>query len=214
MDDLIGWGMLAVAAGSAGIGALRRIAERRRARRLLREKPVLAPQVTDGSVVRVTGIVRAIEPLTAPLSGRTCVVYRSRIDSSTAILRRPQASRGIHESIAVAPFVLDRGADASVLVDGTHALLDLPALKLGDIDRTRREQFLLSQGLSLRESARARFEETIVEPGMTVSVAGLLMLDPPTEASSIERHFRDAPPPSLRLTGNDEHPLAIGDPSA
>ena len=208
MDELVGWGMLAVAATSAAIGQLRRAAERRRARRELRTKPVLDPSTTEGDVVRVTGIVRAIEPLTAPLSGRECVVYRSRVDATSLLFRR-EAPRGRHEAIRLSPFVIDRGAEGTVLVDGTHALLDLPALKLGD-DRARREQFLLSHGVPIREVARARFEETIVEPGMTVSVAGLIMLDTAEEPSSVERHFREAPPPTLRLTGNADHPLAIG----
>jgi hypothetical protein len=209
MDELVGWGMLAVAATSAAIGELRRAAERRRARRELRTRPVLAPSTADGAVVRVTGIVRAIEPLTAPLSGRECVIYRSRVDATTWMFRR-EARRGRHEATRMAPFVIDRGAEGTVLVDGTHALLDLPALKLGDGDRARREQFLMMHGVPIREATRARFEETIVEPGMTVSVAGLIMLDVATEPSVVERHFREAPPPALRLTGNAEHPLAIG----
>lgn len=208
MDELLVWGMLAVTAGSAAIGELRRAAERRRARRELRDKPVLDPSTTDGAVVRVTGVVRAIEPLTAPLSGRACVIYRSRVDATTWMFRR-EARRGRHESIRMSPFVIDRGAEGTVLVDGTHALLDLPALKLED-DHERREQFLLANGVPIREAGRARFEETILEPGMTVSVAGLIMLDIADEPSAIERHFREAPPPVLRLTGNAEHPLAIG----
>lgn len=209
MSDLIGWGMLAVAATSAAVGQLRRVAERRRARRELLSKPVLDPSTADGAVVRVTGIVRAIEPLTAPLSGCECVVYRSRADATSWLVRR-EARRGRHEAIRLSPFVIDRGDQGTVLVDGTHALLDLPALALGNGDRSRREQFLLSQGVSIREAPRARFEETIVAPGMTVSVAGLIMLDAADEPSAVERHFREAPPPALRLTGNAEHPLAIG----
>ena len=209
MNDLIGWGMIAVAATSAAIGQLRRVAERRRARRELLSKPLLDPDTADGAVVRVTGIVRSIEPLMAPLSGRECVVYRSRADATSLLFRR-EARRGRHEVIRLSPFVIDRGEQGTVLVDGTHALLDLPALALGDGDRARREQFLLLQGVPIREAVRARFEETIVAPGMTVSVAGLIMLDAAEESSTIERHFREAPPPALRLTGNAAHPLAIG----
>lgn len=209
MDDLLGWGMIAVAATSAAIGQLRRVAERRRARRELRTKPVLESSTADGAVVRVTGVVRVIEPLTAPLSGRDCVVYRSRVDATSWLFRR-EARRGRHEAIRLSPFVIDRGGDGTVLVDGSHALLDLPSLTLGDGDRSRREQFLLAQGVPIREATRARFEETIVEPGMTVSVAGLVMLDAAEEPSAVERHFREAPPPALRLTGNADHPLAIG----
>jgi len=209
MDELVGWGMLAVAAGSAAIGELRRAAERRRARRELRAKPALEPNTADGAVVRVTGVVRAIEPLAAPLSGRPCVVYRSRVDTTPALFRR-EAPRGRREATRMAPFVIDRGAEGTVLVDGSHALLDLPPLTLDDGERARREQFLLTHGVPIREATRARFEETIVEPGMTVSVAGLVMLDVPDGPSAVERHFRQDQPPTLRLTGNATHPLAIG----
>lgn len=208
MDDLLGWGMIAVAATSAAVGQLRRAAERRRARRELRSRPVLEATTADGAVVRVTGVVRAIEPVIAPLSGRPCVVYRSRVDATSWLFRR-EARRGRHEVLRMSAFELDRGAEGTVLVDGSHALLDLPSVALGDGDRSRREQFLLSHGMPIREVTRARFEETIVEPGMTVSVAGLVMLDAAEEPSVVERHFREAPPPALRLTGNAEHPLAI-----
>ena len=209
MEDLIGWGMLAVAATSVAVGQLRRTAERHRARRELLSKPALESSTTDGDVVRVTGVVRAIETLTAPLSRRDCVVYRSRIDVRNFVFRGA-ARRGQRETIHVAPFVIDRGAEGMVLVDGSHALLDLPPVKLDDNDQMGREQFLLTHGIPIREAVRARFEETIVAPGMTVSVAGLVMLDAADESSAAERHFREAPPPALRLTGNADHPLAIG----
>lgn len=209
MNDLIGWGMLAIAATSAAVGHLRRAAERRRARRELLSKPVLDSSPTDGAVVRVTGIVNAIEPLTAPLSGLECVGYRSRVDTTSVLFRR-EARRGRHEASRLSPFVIDRGDQGTVLVDGSHALLDLPPLALGDSDRARREQFLLAHGVPIREATRARFEETIIAPGMTVAVAGLIMLDAAETSSAVERHFREAPPPALRLTGNADHPLAVG----
>lgn len=209
MDGLVGWAMLAVAGASAAVGAVHKLAERRRVRRELESRPALDPDAPEGAVVRVTGVVRAIEPLTAPLTGRACVVYRARADATNWWLRGV-SRQGLREEVVVAPFVIDRGDEGTVLIDGTHALLDLEPVELGEHDRHRREHFLLAHGISLREATRARFEEIIVEPGATVSVVGLMMKDPATEAPSIERHFRDAPPFVLRLTGNTEHPIAIG----
>lgn len=209
MSDFVGWGIFTVAVTSAAIGATRRLLERRRARRELRTKPVLGPSSPDGAVVRVTGVVRAIEPLTAPLSGRACVVYRARVDASPWLVRGA-ARKGVHEQLELTPFLIDRGEQGTVLVEGEHALLDLPVVVIGTADRLRREQFLLRHGVAVKEAARARFEETLVEPGMRITVAGLMMMDPAAAPSTGELHFRDAPPPSLRLTGNVEHPLAIG----
>jgi hypothetical protein len=209
VSDFVGWGIFVVAVGSATVGATRRFLERRRARRELVTKPVLGPASPDGAVVRVTGIVRAIEPLSAPLSGRECVVFRARVDTTNWIVRRG-GGHGVHEWLELTPFLLDRGEQGTVRVEGSHALLDLPATVLRVPDRLRRDQFLARMGARTKHGARARYEETLVEPGMRVSIAGLVMMDPAEEPSTRELHFRDAPPPSLRLTGNLEHPLAIG----
>lgn len=212
MPDIAGFGILAVIAGSAAIGAGRKLLERRRARRELREKAALNARSPEGEVLRVTGVVRMLDgTLTAPLSGRTCVVFRSRVQSGgklTSMAMRPR------EAIAMVPFIIDRGADGQVLVEGKHVLLDLAPLKMKRqaIEQRRREQFLVEQGFALRELGRALFEETVVEPGARVSVAGLMMKDLPTEPAAEELGFRDATPPNLRLAGNVEHPLVIGEP--
>ncbi len=194
------------------VGAARKVIERRRARRELNEKVRLGAASPEGELVRVTGVVEAQgETLEAPLSGRTCVVSRSRvlpIGKLTSHAHRPK------ESFAIVPFIIDRGPEGRVLVEGTHALLDLAPLKLKrtKIDPQRRAQFLALHGLTMREGGRAMFEETIVEPGARISVVGLLMKDMPTEPAPEERGFRDSAPPNLRLAGNVEHPLVIGAP--
>ena len=212
MSDFIGFGILAVAAGSAAIGAGRKIVERRRARRELRERPPLGVGSPEGVVVRVTGTVQVLDAtLTAPLSARTCVVVRTRVQAGGKLTSRAQRPK---EEIAMTPFVIDRGAQGRVVIEGKHVLLDLPPLRMHrkDIDRGRRERFALAHGLSMREVSRALFEETIVEPGMRVSVADLMMKDPAAEPVSDELGFRDAPPTSQRLAGNVDHPLVIGEP--
>ncbi|HEX5060215.1 MAG TPA: hypothetical protein VFV99_12690 [Kofleriaceae bacterium] len=212
MSDFVGVGILAIAVGSAAVGAGRKLLERRRARRALREKAPLAASSPEGEVVRVTGSVRVLDQmLTAPLSGRACVVYRSRVQSGGKLTSRAMRPR---ESIAMVPFIIDRGPEGHVLVEGKHVLLDIPplALKRQEMERARREQFFVQHGFVLREIGHAHFEETVVEPLMRVSVAGLMMKDLPTAPASEELGFRDAAPPNLRIAGNVEHPLVIGEP--
>ena len=213
MSDFTGFGLIAIVAGSALIGAGRKLLERRRARRELRTKPLLAASSPEGEVVRVTGIVQLVddESVTAPLSGRMCVVARSRVKAGgklTSQAHRPE------ESLAIVPFIIDRGERGRVLVEGNHALLDLAPLHLKrkQIELDRRAQFCALHGLSAKEVSRAFFEETIVEPGQRVSVAGLMMKDLPVEPAPEERGFRDSAAPNLRLAGNVEHPLVIGAP--
>jgi len=210
MPDFVGFGILIVVVGSAAIGSGRRILERVRARRALREKPVLAASSPEGTWVRVTGVVRvADETLVAPLSGVTCVVFRARITAGRNLARRAVRPR---EQLVMVPFVLDRGAEGTVAIEGRHVLLDVPRRNLRKLDRARGNQFALAQGVSLKDAARAIYEETVVEPGAMVSVAGLMMKDPATEPApvSTELGFREAPPPALRLAGNADHPLVIG----
>ena len=204
--------MLVIAGGSAAIGAARRLAVRRRVQRELRMRPTLDPTTSDGAEVRVTGVVRALPEaplLLAPLSGRRCVIYTSVIDA-TSWMVRGVAERGRHERFAITGFLLERGAEGPVRVEGSYALLDVPSLPDKALERSRQEQVLLAHGVPLRRLPSVKFEETVIEEGMTISVAGLVMMDPADEATLEERSFRDAPAFTLRLTGNRAHPLAIG----
>ena len=216
-----GLGVLVLVIGSAAVGAGRKLLERRRAHSELLARPVLDTGAAEGTVVRVTGVVRALDrTLEAPLSGARCVVVRSRVTAGgSRITRQALVPR---ESFAMVPFIIER-PEGNVSIEGEHALLDLPPVKLPALrnltspERSRRELFLRSQGL--RTDRRALFAETIVEPGMTVSIAGLMMKDLAADAiepviapGAGERGFRDAPPTSLRLAGNADHPLVIGEP--
>lgn len=213
MSDFAAFGILAIAIGSAAIGAGRKILERRRARRELRTRPALAAGSPEGDVVRVTGVVQLVDDQTleAPLSGLSCVVVRSRVRPTRTPMDRARPPK---ETIAMVPFIIDRGEAGRVLVEGKHVLLDLPPLRMkrSSIEQRRREQFLIAHGFPLREVGRADFEETVVEAGARVSVAGLMMKDLPSEPVPDELGFRDATPPNLRIAGNVEHPLVIGVP--
>ncbi len=208
MADVTGIGIVVVAAGSAAIAAGRKLLERRRARRALREKPALDATSPDGTEVRVTGVVRITgETLEAPLSGRPCVVFRSRVYLHRGITGR---ARVPHEHLRMVSFAVERDDGSLVTIEGKHVLLDLDPLKKLRPDDTRRYQLGFTLGLSARALRAANYEEVVVEEGARVAIAGLMMKDlaeaPPME----ERAFRDAPAPSLRIAGDARHPLAIG----
>ncbi len=105
------------------------------------------------------------------------------------------------------PFLVDRGADGVVVVDGDAADLDLPSSA-----RTAQRPDLCESArllFGLHPRAEARFDEILLTPGTEVTVIGLAMLDLPGEPSAHELGFRDAPPPRLRVTGSRAHPLTI-----
>ncbi len=186
--------------------------ERRRARRALRRVAVLDASATEGTRVRVTGIVRALDrTVTAPLTGRSCVVFRSRVSTQrgrAGKLDQPM----LCESFDIVPFEIELPGDAGrVVILGAAAVLDVAPMKIGWVTSERRQQLALHVGAPPRGTRRQSFEEVVVEPGMQVTVAGVLMKDAgDAPARGAELAYRDAAPAAMLLTGNFEHPLAIG----
>jgi hypothetical protein len=111
------------------------------------------------------------------------------------------------------PFLLERDGDnAPIAIEGRTALLDLPSIKLPpprtSDERERRVSFLALHGLKTSEGGT--FEEVIVEPGMRVTIAGLMMKDLTAAPPEGEAGYREEVPASLRLAGDVAHPLVIG----
>lgn len=184
-----------------------RLTERGRARYQLRKRPPLSADSAEGDHVRVTGIVRVLDgTLIAPLSGRACVAYRARASvhsvrpGTNVLLPKP------HSHLLV-PFLLE-GPDEVVLVDGDHAVFDVPSTKLTSSER--KHQFMTLHGYTSQHGAGAGFREVVIEPGMKVTVVGVVMRDVALAPAVDEHTFRSGPPPTIRLSGNREHPLAIG----
>jgi hypothetical protein len=208
VSNTLAFALLGISGSVAAFRAASTVVERHRARRAIRARPVLAPTTADGAVVQVTGVVRELDTLEAPLTGHTCVVHRSRARSRALLLRRTA------EVFQLTPFVLDRGEEGLVLVEGTAAQLDVrPVLSGRHPERLRALVFLRTHGAVLPDSvfSYTGYEEVIVEPGQRVTVAGLVMMDPAAEPDAGERGYRDEARPRLRITGNADHPLAIGD---
>jgi hypothetical protein len=210
VSDIANFVIGGLMAGSALIGAGRKMLERRRARNELRSRPVLGTETDEGTVVRVTGVVRIADAtLVSPIAGTECVMYRSRVMSEGGLVRRAFKSR---ESFAMVPFMLEREGEPAVAISGTHALLDLASVKLPKSrtadERSRREKFLNTHGLSTLSDGI--FEEVIVEVGMRVSIAGLMMKE--LREPDADALYRDGPAVAPRLVGDATHPLVIGTP--
>ncbi|MDB4963084.1 MAG: hypothetical protein JWP01_3083 [Myxococcales bacterium] len=166
--------------------------------------------------MRVVGVVRAFEQtLVAPLSARTCVAYRSRVSANLARYSSGTARTSVQspkaETLLIAPFLLDRGAEGLVIVDGEHARFDVKAIKLTAADAERKLSFLARHGYSSQGQSSGSFAEVVIEPGMTIAVSGVMMRDVALAPATSEIAFREGPPPTIRLTGNHEHPLVIGE---
>lgn len=208
---VLGTGLSGSLSAGVVLRSLRRSSERRRARDALREIAPLTAATPDGALARVTGTVCMIEGralLAAPLTGRPCVAHRSRAAARGALARAQNV-----QQLDLCPFTID----GQVLVDSANTRLDLPPVRL----RTSREQtyrydlFLARMRLHRHNpvfgSYGPEFEEVVVEPGMRVTVAGLVMYDLPEDVRG-ELGFRDQPPPRARLAGSAQHPIVIGLP--
>src|SRR5262245_14137862 len=98
-----------------------RIIEQHRVRGTInRARPVSTEQI-EGTVARVSGVTKACGgELIAPLSGRSCLLYRSR---ATGSFWTTKAGGARYESFAMQPFAVDGGPGQVVIVTGEYAWL-------------------------------------------------------------------------------------------
>ena len=142
----------------------------------------------DGALVKVTGKVHTRETgerFVSPLTESRCVALHMR-----ALVRRGRSPRGeMVEKLQIKPFVIEEGG-SKVLVDATHALLDLsPARPPKSADARK---LLAEVGHPDANVSTSRFEETVVEVGATVTVAGTLVTSP-----------------AIALVGDEANPIVI-----
>ena len=167
-------------------------ASRRAARKRLAAARELDETSADGSLVKVTGIVRVREHgerFVSPLSETRCVVLRTRV--SVRHGRDPRAK--LVETVKAMPFVIE-DSEGKVLVDSEHVLLDVAPVKLMKDAGPRKNQYLAELGHEGANSEASEFEETVVEVGTTCTVAGSLAKQGDAE---------------FRLTGTQDQPVAI-----
>jgi hypothetical protein len=182
--------------------------ERWRARWRLREHTPLG-EAREDDLVAAVGVVRPLEEtLVAPLSGRACVAYRSRVHTGLGGIYAPR------ETMQVRPFVLDLG-DEEVIVEGDRAIFGLAPLRLWPLDSGRERSFLARHAVSARAASwsTGRLSEVALVLGARVAVGGTLVLVPRDEPPAhVELGFRDPPPPSQRIVGNRARPLVFAEP--
>jgi hypothetical protein len=158
------------------------------ARKRLAQARWLDADSRDGALVKITGTVRtreAGERFVSPLTESRCVALHMR-----ALVRRGRSPRGaLVETVQLKPFVID--ADGSkVLVDATHALFDLsPARPPKTADMRK---LLTAVGHADANASTSRCEETVVEVGSIVTIAGTLVRSP-----------------ALALVGDEATPIVI-----
>lgn len=158
------------------------------ARKRMAQAQWLDADSRDGALVKITGKVHtreAGERFVSPLAESRCVALHMR-----ALVRRGRGPRGeMVEKLQIQPFLIEDDG-SKVLVDATHALLDLsPARPPKTADMRK---LLAEVGTQDANTSTSRCEETIVEVGATVTVAGTLVTSP-----------------GIKIVGDEANPIVI-----
>lgn len=173
---------------------------RARARKRLREAP---RELTDGTVVTLTGVVRAKGEtlLTAPLSGKQVVAF----SSMARIYEYHGRTKKVIDHVAqhqFVEFILDT-KDGPVSVDATSVEIEVPPEPIIPRKIEREQAYLEQCGYGEKAARNAGFDEAVILPGMKVSVHGAVRV----EVTQGEAGYREtgkrivlAPPPGLPLT--------------
>ncbi|MEO6776872.1 MAG: hypothetical protein ABI467_28300 [Kofleriaceae bacterium] len=161
---------------------------RESARKRMAEAQWLDADSRDGALVKLTGKVRTREGgerFVSPLAETRCVALHLR-----ALVRRGRSSRGeLVEKLQIKPFVIDDDG-RKVLVDATHALLDLAPARPPKTAAARK--LLAEVGRQDANATTSRVEETFVELGATVTVAGTLVTSP-----------------AIKIVGDEANPIVV-----
>ena len=144
------------------------------ARKRIAEAQWLDTDSRDGALVKVTGKIHtreAGERFVSPLAELRCVVLHTR-----ALARRGRRVRGeMVEKLQIKPFLIESDG-TKLLVEATHALLDLAPVRPPKTADARK--LLADVGRHDANASTSRCEETVVEVGATVTVAGTLVTSP------------------------------------
>lgn len=159
-------------------------------------------KIEDNTIVTLTGTVRAIETLRAPLTGVDCVAY---VAAGKILGGRhdPDIPMATQEMV---PFELVT-SDGVVRVEvGTveivHPLLPMIPRKV-DLEA----KFLVAHGFAAANVRNSGFEQAVIVEGDKIRVQGLALVEhaPPSDASG----YRDTER-RIRLVAHGAHPLTIG----
>jgi hypothetical protein len=169
---------------------------------------------------RIAGMVVADTPLIAPLSGRPCVFYETRVIRAVGLGLDPwDVTYQVAVEKRCVPFLVDDGTGSAV-VDAGHAELllgtDVDRWSHGrDADPPAESAFLARFGQRRRGllfEKRLHFTESIIEVGERIAVMGSAVHDParsPSDDSPYRQHH--TAPRQCRVVRSSQSSLIITD---
>jgi hypothetical protein len=176
---------------------------------------------------RIAGMVTPVgRPLVAPLSGRACVYYRTRIVHSRLSGTDFSSETTLLDKTEIVPFAIDDGT-GHALVDVTRTrvavetdLRDVTS-KPNDLD-ARQAALLAAHAISptgIVLSKTLVFTEELIEPGERIAAVGVCLPDPtpPSERPGVSPYReaqRTAAPRKVRLAASRSTPLLLTDDQA
>ncbi|MDB4954836.1 MAG: hypothetical protein JWO36_2405 [Myxococcales bacterium] len=184
-----------------------------RTRRVLRSVRVTPiANLAEERLACIVGNVEVEAPLlTAPLSRRPCVAYDTSTWFST---ENGVLAQVVNERQLVSFFVVDATGRARVDAPSA-ALCNRPVVRPRDTVELGIRSAFFARSASFDARARmrpdGRFEERVIEPGMTIRIAGSINLEPGAALDAVhsERLYRDANPVRATITGSSQFPLLV-----
>lgn len=147
-------------------------AARGRARKLLADASWIGEKSKDGELVKLTGVVRISDVgqrLMSPITKIRCVALRIRAQPRRGLDPRSK----LVEKIEYKPFEVE-DAEGKVAIDPTEVLFDVSPVREGKPDASARASVLSDLGHADANTTKSNIEETVLEVGATITVAGTL----------------------------------------
>ncbi|MEZ4402606.1 MAG: GIDE domain-containing protein [Kofleriaceae bacterium] len=186
-------------------------------RAIKRVVPTTIAQAAEGVPIRIAGVVQPGETLTAPLTGRVCVLFEMVVEEHVSNGKSGswrQRAREVHG----VPFAVVDGTGRA-LIDPRAAQLDVhidTTTKSGSFDDpTPAERAVLARyqvaGQGWVFNKKLRYREGVFEVGERVTITGVAVREPDPEGVGQMAGYRGASPTRLRVGGRPDAPLMISD---
>lgn len=165
-----------------------------------RRRIARSPRLVEGTRVTISGVVQAPATLEAALSGRPCVMHRSRarVLVHTRLISEPR-------EVEIAPFVVAT-RHGQIRVDVREIELDVPPESVVGPESARQRAF--RERHAIPQDAAAAFDEIVIEPGAKVTIRGIVAIERELDAKG-ERGYRDDAPTTIHLVGSPAKPVAL-----
>jgi hypothetical protein len=199
--------LIIFAVAAIGVGLKHLSVTRHRA--AIRAKMLAAPRTfEDNALVTLTGTAKLIgDPLTAPLSGRSCIAFRATArtykNKSRVSNKLAEVDQEVTEMV-MTPFVLVTESE-EILVDGEACELPIRSAPIIPRKLDRERDFLIKSAL-IGLPKDAGFDEVVIEAGAKVMVHGIARKE--LAETGNETGFREAPT-KIRITGDQNNLITI-----